>query len=355
MSTFAIAGVSAILRDANGIVTKQRSMNYVYSISIALCTLLSISVNAQTEGHDHLVRLYEDNDFFNLIGERTDRSYTNGTRIDFFQKSKIKPGSFLYKVLPKAGPSGTNVSGWSIAQIMITPNDISAAEYQPNDYRYAGALFVARSLYSYDPVRKFCFQTEVLAGIRGPQAMARQTQTAIHKMINAVTPMGWHNQLGTRALLNLTFTAEKNLLTWHNMIELNAGVQGRLGTLMDAVLIYPVLRIGKMSPYFNGYIDQFGAYHDRGKRKRMQYYLIVKPTSSFVGYNAMLKGTRTNETGDDLRTEDMPLAHKILELQGGIVVAYGSFSASYLLTRTSTYDKGLYEHRFGTLELYYTW
>ena len=330
-------------------------MKYIYASFIAIFMLTNLSVNAQKQERDHLVRIYEDNDVLNLIGDRTDRSYTNGSRIDFFQTSKIKRRSFLYKLVPKAGPSSKNISGWSIAQIMITPDDISVTEYQPNDYSYSGALFVSRSFYSYNPIKKFCFQTEALVGIRGRQAMARQTQTWIHKMINNDPPMGWDNQLGTQALVNLTFTAEKNLLTWKNVVELNAGVQGRVGSLMDAVLVYPVLRIGKMSPYFNGYIDQFGSYQDRGKRRRMQYYLIFKPTSSFVAYNALLRGTRTNGSGDNLQTDEMPLAHKVLDLQGGIVIAYGNFSASYLLTRSSTYDKGLYEHRFGTLELYYKW
>lgn len=330
-------------------------MKYIYASFIAIFMLANISVNAQKQERDHLFRIYEDNDLFNLIGNNTDRAYTNGTRFDLFQKAKTKRRSFLYKLWPKAGPSSINFTGWSIAQIMVTPDDISVAAYQPNDYRYAGALFVARSFYSYDPVRKFSFQTEALVGIRGRQAMAEQTQDMIHKMSNSGAPQGWDNQLGTQALLNLTFTAEKSLLAWKHIVEINAGVQGRVGSLMDAVLVYPVVRIGKMSPYFNGYIDQFGSYQDRGKRKRMQYYLIFKPTSSFVAYNALLKGTRKDGAGDRVPANEIPLAHKVLDLQGGIVIAYGNFSASYLLTRSSAYDKGLYEHRFGTLELYYKW
>ncbi|WP_333820832.1 lipid A deacylase LpxR family protein [Ohtaekwangia sp.] len=330
-------------------------MKYIYASFIAIFMLMNLSVNAQKQERNHLFRVYEDNDFFNLIGNNTDRAYTNGTRFDFFQKAKTKQRSFLYKLWPKAGPSSTNFTGWSIAQLMVTPNDISVASYQSNDYRYSGALFVARSFYSYDPVRKFSFQTEALAGVRGPQAMAKQTQTVVHKMINSGVPQGWNNQLGTQALLNLTFTAERNLLAWKHIVELNAGVQGRVGSAMDAVLVYPVLRIGKMSPYFNGYIDQFGSYQDHGKPNKMQYYLILKPTSSFVAYNALLEGTRKDRFGDKVQANEIPLAHKVLDVQGGIVIAYGNLSASYLLTRSTAYEKGLYEHRFGTLELYYKW
>ena len=91
----------------------------------------------------------------------------------------------MYKILPTAGDSSINVAGWSLAQLMVTPEDISTTEYQPNDYRYAGSLFVTRSFHSYNPIKKFSYQSELLVGIRGPHALARQTQTAIHALINA--------------------------------------------------------------------------------------------------------------------------------------------------------------------------
>ena len=160
----------------------------------------------------------------------------------------------MYKILPIAGDSSTNVAGWSVAQIMVTPQDLSKVEYQPNDYPYAGSLFVTRSFHSYNPKKKFSYQTELLVGIRGRHALAKQTQTAIHSVINAEEPRGWRNQLDTQLLINLIFIAEKNLFSWKNIVELNGGVQTRVGSLMDAVHIYPVLRIGKMAPYFDGYL-----------------------------------------------------------------------------------------------------
>ena len=58
---------------------------------------------------------------------------------------------------------------------------------------------------------------------------------------------------------------------------------------MDMVSLYPMLRIGKMSPYFNGYLDQYGSYTKNGKQIKTQYYLVFKPSVSYVAYNAMLK------------------------------------------------------------------
>lgn len=125
---------------------------------------------------------------------------------------------------------------------------------------------------------------------------------------------------------------------------------------MDAVHVYPVLRIGKMSPYFDGYLDQYGSYRHEGRTVKMQNYLIFRPIASFVAYNAMLKGTRENSQQENAVSEpSLPIAHHGIDMQMGIVIAYGNFGASYLLTRSASYDKGLYEHRFGTVELYYRW
>ncbi len=332
-------------------------MKYLYTTAFfMMCLLFALEAVAQLEEPRYMVRITEDNDFLNLIGGSTDRSYTNGSRIEFFHPSRLKRHSFLYKILPTAGDSSINVAGWSLTQLMVTPENISTTEYQPNDYRYAGSLFVTRSFHSYNPIKKFSYQSELLVGIRGPHALARQTQTALHAMINSEEPRGWHNQLDTQLLLNLAFTAEKNLFTWKNLVELNGGVQARVGSLVDAVHIYPVLRIGKMAPYFYGLFSRYGSYTDRRKNNKFQYYMVVKSTLSFVAYNAMLKGARTNVEKEDLGSEkSLYLARRAGDVQIGAVISYGNVGISYLLTRSSSYDKKLYEHRYGTVEICVRW
>ena len=84
--------------------------------------------------------------------------------------------------------------------------------------------------------------------------------------------------------------------------------------------------------------------------------MVVKPTLSFIAYNAMLKGTRANAEKEDLGSDtSLPVAHYIGDIQLGAVIGYGNLGISYLLTRSTSYDKGLYEHRFGTLEICVKW
>jgi lipid A 3-O-deacylase len=318
----------------------------------------STNLSAQTNEPSKMIRLYEENDFFNLSGHGTDRSYSNGTRIDFFYEKQTGRGLF-HKLMPKAGDNSRNLYGWSLMQIMVTPNDISTTSYVPDDYPYAGALFVTHSLYSYNPKKKYSFQTELLAGIRGPASFAKQMQKAVHKLMDYQEPMGWDNQLRTQPLINLRIGVEKSLLPINNFIELNAGAQLKVGSLMDLVTVYPMLRIGKMSPYFNGYMDKFGSFTKDGKLVKTQYYFVVKPSVSYVAYNAMLTG-KCETPGKALNNEgnnetSISIHNVVTDVQFGAVVAHGNFAISYLQTTSAAYSEGLYKQCYGNLSLFFRW
>lgn len=321
--------------------------------------LVTQNMYSQTKVPTRMVRIYEDNDFLNIRGNGTDNSYTNGTRFDFFY-TKIKSSRFFVdRLLPKAGDSSVNLFGWSLTQLMVTPNDISTTQYQPDDYPYAGALFITHSLYSYNTIKKYSFQTELVAGIRGPASFARESQIFIHSLINYQRPMGWNNQLSTYPLLNINFTAEKQLFSAGDFIELIGGTQLAAGSFIDAISLYPMLRVGKMSPYFNGYLNQYGSYYKKGKRIKTQYYLVVKPSTTFVLHNALMHGERIDENEEtdnpDGKRSMRRIRHRLTDIQFGGVVAHGNFSLSYMQTHSTEYNKGLYRHNWGNVSLYYRW
>jgi lipid A 3-O-deacylase len=334
-------------------------MRHFYKLLLSIVILLYLNnANAQNAGPTKMVRVYEENDFFNLDGHGTDKSYTNGTRLDFYYEKQTSRG-LLHKLMPKAGDSSKNTYGWSLMQIMVTPDNIKATTFIPNDYYYAGALFVTHSLYSYNPKKKYSFQTELLLGVRGPGSFAEQTQKAVHRLIHYQEPMGWDNQLKTYPLINVRFDFEKNLLSVNDIIELNTGSQVRAGSFMDMVSFYPMLRIGRMSPYFNGYLNQYGSYIKNGKLIKTQYYFIFKPTLSLVAYNAMLQGERENKESDPDKysnSETRPaIDNFLMDFQFGAVVAHGNFAFSYLQTTSTSYTEGRYKHCFGNLLFYYRW
>jgi lipid A 3-O-deacylase len=305
----------------------------------------------------HLFRIYEDNDFLNVRGNGTDNSYTNGLRLElFYAKNRTSP-RFIDRLIPRAGNNSINIAGWSISQLMVTPNDITTMEYQPNDYPYAGALFVTRSQYSYNTANKYSFRTELITGIRGPASFAKQFQTYIHTLINYDKPQGWDNQLKTYALVNIDFAAEKQLLVIGRFFQMIGGAQLQAGSYIDAVGFYSLVRIGKMSEYFEGYLNQHGSYYQNGRKRKTQYYLLFKPGNTFVFHNALVHGARLVK-GQDINQQsqhERAIRHRLTDIQFGAEIAHGNLGLSYLQTHSTEFNKGLYRHNWGNISLYFRW
>jgi len=308
----------------------------------------------------HLFRGYWDNDFFNIRGRGTDEAYTNGFRFDLFHLQKPKAKKFIIDrfLFPKAGDSSVNVRGWGFGQMMMTPRDLNKTDYQPGDYPYAGALVGIHSLYSYNPKKKYSLQTELMAGVRGPEAFAAQTQTFIHKLIGNSPPRGWNNQLGTKMILNANFTVEKQLTHYRNVGEMIVGGQAFAGTLFNFASAYATFRIGKMTPYFNGYLSQHSSIGSSTsqRRNRLQAYLIIRPSAGFTINNDMLtKETHTPTDAHGSVQSSPPIEHWNLSIDYGAVITSGHVGFSFIQKSMSAMLKGLPRHEVGNVSLYYTW
>jgi lipid A 3-O-deacylase len=311
-----------------------------------------------------LLRFYEDNDFINLYLKGTDDAYTNGSRIDLFYLKKNKPRFFVDRWMPKAGDSSSDIYGWGITQLMFTPSDLTTSVYQPDDYPYSGALFATHTLYSYNPVKKYDLQTELLLGVSGPASFTKQSQTFIHRLINDHKPMGWAHQAKNALLLNLNFTAEKQLAAYDGWFETIVGSQVRAGTMGNGFSIYPEIRIGMMAPYFNGYISQYSKSRHQKAQNKIQAYLFAKPQTLLVLSDELLQGKASETTSKDNRNAYVSKQaskpyHEINNLvyyfSYGAVLTSGHFSISFTQTSNKALLKGLYNHAFGNISLYFSW
>ena len=319
---------------------------------------------AQQTQATHIFRVYEDNDFINIRGKGTDNAYTNGTRVDYFY-TKNKPSRFIVdRTMPKAGDSSINVFGWGLMQAMFTPNDISKTIYQPDDYPYSGALFATHTLYSYNPQKKYSYQTELVLGMMGPDAFAKQTQIFIHRMIHYKRPMGWDNQLGNDPLININFTAEKQFASHKHWLEVIGGSQVFYGTMMNGVTFYPLIRIGKMTPYFEGYLSQYTnakSSNTAKHRKGIQAYFIIKPEAEFIFTNALLEGGMfSNNSYEDngkgiVKKTYNDLQKFVYSLNFGAVVSSGNFAISFIQNSSTAMMKGTYSHEVGNISMYFAW
>jgi len=235
-----------------------------------------------------MLRLSEDNDFINIRFSGSDEAYTHGFRADLLYTKKEGKSAFAERMMLKAGEKSINTFGWGIMQTMVTPGDLSNPAIEPSDYRYACSITMLRIRHSSNQVKKYNLQTEYVVGVLGPIALGKETQDAMHQLIDDEMPRGWNTQFKTSVLLNINLTAEKQLFSVEKNIEYIGGVKSYTGTSLTALSVYTLLRIGKMNPYFSGYLPQ---YLQHGKRRESwQLYVIVRPSLDFVLRNAHVQG-----------------------------------------------------------------
>jgi lipid A 3-O-deacylase len=299
----------------------------------------------------HMIRFYEDDDFINIWFDGSDDAYTNGTRIDYFYKPARPSRFFLDSWMPAAGDSTIDIYGWGAFQIMYTPHNILDPDYQPNDYPWSGALVGTHTRYSYDPGRNLDLQTELMVGVIGPAALDRQTQSLVHNIIQYYHPGGWNNQFANDLLVNVNFTAEKQLAALGSFATILGGVQAYAGTMQNGAALYPLIRFGRMNPYFHGFFDQYTSVsRERTGHQQWQLYFFVKPELQWFLSNALLQG------GPFIHNPSYhPLQNWVPSFTYGMDLSYGhwGFSGAQIISAATL--RGLYCHNYGNISFFYAW
>ncbi|WP_217602851.1 lipid A deacylase LpxR family protein [Chitinophaga sp. GbtcB8] len=320
----------------------------------ALLLFLAAKANCQVistaDSIHHLLRIYEDNDFLNIRGQGTDESYTNGTRIDYFYQKK-KPTRFLDKlILPRTGKNAINTYHWSVMQVMITPENLSETKYLPDDYSYSGALFLSHGLDSYDPVRKFSLQSELVMGVMGPLSFAEDAQKWVHNVMNYEPPMGWENQLPNAPLLNYNFTYERMVWQPGPSVELIGGASANVGTMLDGGAVHATLRVGHMNPYFG--IKAGSAQQE----KKLQIYAFLRPTVEYTWYNALLEGGLFSWRNSRFEVRKSFNKATLLpwntRIDYGMGIAFHRFQVAFTQKTQSASLKGTRSHEVGNISVY---
>jgi hypothetical protein len=312
----------------------------------------------------HLLRGYNDNDIINLPGEGTDRGYSNGTRLDYFLVNNKPTLFFLNRLMPKAGDSSINTFGFSLMQVIYTPKNILKRIPDRDDFAYAGGLFATHSLSSANRVKKYSWQTEVLLGVMGPPSLAKDAQLQAHKIVDIVRPRGWDYQLKTDLLLNVSVAGEKELMRIGNVMEGIGGAQAFAGTAMNGLSVYSLIRFGKMTPYFNGYISQFATPRG-GKKSRWQVYGIVRPAVDCMLSYALIDGGIFNKGNEPVPVPDPTTDEPVKEarvrnrlvgkLGYGLVVSGGRIGISFTQTTMTPVVKGTGRQAIGNISLHFAW
>lgn len=324
------------------------------NILVTICIPAIAKAQQKVQPPQKMLRIYEDEDYLNIRGHGTDNAYTNGTMIDYFYTKPERSRFFIDRLFPSAGDSSINTYSLGIAQLMFTPDDIRVREYQPNDYPYAGALFVTHDLYSYNSIKKYSLHTGIVAGIRGPHAYAGETQRFVHGLINYKKPLGWDNQLPDRGIINFSFRAEKQLYACNNILDVIGSGEVFAGNTFNGIIVNPIIRFGKMNPYFNGIISQYSATGRNAKNKKnVQAYLFAKPGLIITLTDDLLK-VDADSTNASNNSSAAQLKNAVFDFATGVVLAVNRFGVSYTQHFTSKTKENLYSHQVGNITLYFS-
>lgn len=315
-------------------------------------TLCLFAAGQQPGVPQKFMRLFEDNDGINALFKGQDWGYTNGSRLDFFNPPKKK--TKLHQKITLFSPKHTT-NGWSIMQIMITPQKTQPFVPDKKDYPYSGALMVIHTRHKADPYRKRNLQMEYIAGLMGPPTFAEQTQILLHRLIGDPKPNGWDYQLPTDPLLNYNLTYEKQVAGKNNLI-LVAGASGFAGTLSDGLSVYSIIRLQKNLNYFSGLNNQYFSVN----QNKIGAAFSVKSSIDALLYNALLDGGLFNnrspihdnnaKSGSDLQRKKL-----IARLDIMLHISFRKFALAFTQKFYSADYKNYNRHKVGNISFFLGW
>ena len=244
-----------------------------------------------------------------------------------------------------------------LSQNMYTPNDLRLTHHVAGERPYAGMLIggVGYEFFQ-DPASAWTHYGELDFGMIGPAAMCKDTQTAIHKLLNCRKPQGWDDQLHNEFVVNGQWWTKYNwfITDWLAFVP-KGGVAA--GTIQDFGEVGGDLKIGwNIKPTANNEI-MFSATSKGSKGHgwldKLTAYLYAGASERYYLYNHILEGTMFGHRDDDLKVD---IERFVTELRCGAVVKYDRFFATYYAVfRTDEYKHQRDRPDYGGLCLGWTW
>jgi lipid A 3-O-deacylase len=181
---------------------------------IAQTILLSIGMLGASVAHGQAkedprttwgLTISDENDAFDLIGDHSDRYYTQGFRL-VLQGPPLRTEIGLKKFLKQAlfqrdkEDARIRLTG-GLGHVIYTPDDIFAPIADPNDRPYAGWAYISAGAVGYTDTELNGLELHV--GVVGPSAHGGDAQNAVHSILQAKHALGWDGQLHDELGLNL--------------------------------------------------------------------------------------------------------------------------------------------------------
>jgi len=151
---------------------------------------------------EQFVTLTVENDLF---GSGTDKNYTSGVRLSWFDTNSIPPKAarLIDPFLPMFSINETTSVHYSLGQNLYAPRNLFATTPDPKDRPYAGFLYGSMGMTSITENHRD--DVEITAGVVGPAALGEETQKFVHSIAASDYPLGWNHQLKNEPALMVSW------------------------------------------------------------------------------------------------------------------------------------------------------
>lgn len=314
--------------------------------------------------------LYFDNDLFS----GSDRDYTNGVRLSWISENRdiTDLGSFQRLLRRISGDSNSFAAfrsitgfddptdiqynyGFSLTQLMFTPDD-SASFAQPlGERRYAGWLGLGFSLHVKDD--RILNSVEFTIGTTGPNSLAENSQDLIHSARDIDKFNGWDEQIPNEITADLSFVQKRraDFIKWNYGVFRMDGLTEwgvRLGTFRTSAHVGGFFRLGfNLPPDFSDPRLSDTAYSHRYFDSNDLYvgnwsvYLLFGATGRGIAHDATLDGPLFSDFNTGNTREPF-----VGEVFAGAGIRYRDVELSYVHTwRTREYKEQAEAADFGSV------
>jgi lipid A 3-O-deacylase len=168
------------------------------SVLCLICALLPVAAaGAEPRSDPHSIWTMQDE---NDVAVRTDRFYTNGTRIGWTSPTDLLPG-FLSELGRTVWGEGTQRLSVNLSQLLFTPVDTQINPPNPFDRPYAGVLVGSLALIQDTETTRSVLGLDL--GVIGPAAGGKFVQNTFHSFIRDPASKGWGYQIHNEPFLEL--------------------------------------------------------------------------------------------------------------------------------------------------------
>lgn len=236
----------------------------------------------------HHIVLSSDNDAY-FEPTNYDRYYTAGHNLSYTSKEWINSPLCHVAILSRFADERASAFRISLGQEIYTPSDRFSLQPPSNDAPYGGYLYLNTMIQN--RTYNFVEQLELNLGMVGKDALGKEAQEWIHKLINLYSLAGWNSQIKNEFIFNLYYKAIYRLDIIPNIFDVLPYGVIALGNAYTHAELGMRMRIG------------YGLHGDFGMQKatsnhigttslsdNFRFYIIGGISERFVGRNIFIQG-----------------------------------------------------------------